>query len=67
MLSLRLLLLLLFVGDVGGCAEASDGHCVDHAGPGHGFEKLLDFGGAGDKLMLPEQECGVLDQLDERD
>ena len=38
-----------------------------HAGPGDGLEELLDLGGAGDELVLPELEGGVLDELDEGD
>ena len=38
-----------------------------HAGPGDGLEELLDLWGAGDELVLPELEGGVLDELDEGD
>ena len=38
-----------------------------HAGPGDGLEELLYLWGAGDELVLPELEGGVLDELDEGD
>ena len=38
-----------------------------HAGPGDGLEELLDLGGAGDKLVLPQLEGEVLDERDEGD
>ena len=38
-----------------------------HARPRHRLEELLDLGGAGDELVLPELEGGVLDELDEGD
>ena len=38
-----------------------------HARPGDGLEELLYFRGAGDELVLPELEAGVLDELDEGD
>ena len=38
-----------------------------HAAPSHGLEQFLDLRGAVDKLVGPELEGRVLDQLDEGD
>jgi len=38
-----------------------------HARPGDRLEELLDLWCAGDELVLPELEAGVLDELDEGD
>lgn len=40
---------------------------MDHTGPGHTLEELLDLRGARDELVIPEVKIGIFYEFDEGD